>query len=81
LNHFTVPLGISAPIELATPPHTSTPRKFDQHFHEAIPYAYLFKEEPKYEHSAARTVHGLRENRSCVWSRQPLKIEQLHCCG
>jgi hypothetical protein len=36
LNHFTVPLGISAPIELASQPHTSTPKGFDHRSPEAI---------------------------------------------
>jgi hypothetical protein len=38
----------------------------------------LFKELPIYEQSAARTVREQQEKRTCVWSRQPLKIEHLH---
>ena len=37
----------------------------------------LFKERLIYEQSAARTVREQQEKRSCDWSRQPLKIEQL----
>ena len=40
----------------------------------------LFKERLIYEQSAARTVREQQEKRSCGWSRQPLKIEQL-CCN
>ena len=42
---------------------------------------HLFKEQLIYEQSATRTVREQQENRTCVWSRQPLKIEQLHCDG
>ena len=34
-----------------------------------------------YEQSAARTVGEQQENRTCGWSRQPLKTEQLHRDG
>jgi hypothetical protein len=34
-----------------------------------------------YEQSAARTVREQQEKRTCAWSRQPLKIEQLHSGG
>jgi len=37
-----------------------------------------FKEHLIYEQSAARDMHESRQNRTCIWSRQPLKIEQLH---
>ena len=37
----------------------------------------LFVEQLIYEQSAARTVREQQEKRSCGWSRQPLKIEQL----
>ena len=37
----------------------------------------LFVEQLFYEQSAARTVREQQEKRSCGWSRQPLKIEQL----
>jgi hypothetical protein len=37
----------------------------------------LFKERLIYEQSAARTVREQQEKRTCLWSRQPLKIEQL----
>ena len=33
--------------------------------------------QPIYEQSAARTVREQQEKRSCGWSHQPLKIEQL----
>jgi hypothetical protein len=39
----------------------------------------LFKEHLIYEQSVPRAVHGLQQNRTRGWSRQPLKIEQLHC--
>src|ERR1700730_4560929 len=39
----------------------------------------LFVFHPIYEQSAARTVREQQEKRSCVGSRQPLKIEQLGC--
>jgi hypothetical protein len=39
----------------------------------------LFKEGLIYEQLAARTVREQQEKRPCGWSRQPLKIEQLHC--
>jgi hypothetical protein len=38
----------------------------------------LFKERLIYEQLAARTLREQQENRTCGWSRQPLKIEQLH---
>ena len=41
----------------------------------------LFKERLIYKQSAARTVREQQEKRSCGWSRQPLKIEQLHSDG
>ena len=41
----------------------------------------VFKEQPIYEQSAPRTVREQQEKRSCGWSRQPLKIEQLHSDG
>src|SRR4029077_17173961 len=34
----------------------------------------LFKEQLIYEQLASQSVHGLRENLTCVWSRQPLKL-------
>jgi hypothetical protein len=37
----------------------------------------LFTEQPIYDQSPARGVRGLRENRTCGWSRQSLKMEQL----
>ena len=40
----------------------------------------LFKQWLIYEQSAARAMHGLRQNRPSVWLRQPLKIEQLRRC-
>jgi hypothetical protein len=44
-----------------------------------MPRPLLFKEQLIYEQLASQSVHGLRENLTCVRSRQPLKIEQLHC--
>jgi hypothetical protein len=44
-----------------------------------MPRPLLFKEQLIYEQLASQSVHGLRENLTCVWSRQPLKIEQLNC--
>jgi hypothetical protein len=41
----------------------------------------LFIERLIYEQSVARTVREQQEKRSCVGSRQPLEIEQLHCGG
>ena len=41
----------------------------------------LFKERLIYEQSVARTVREQQEKRPCVWSRQLLKIEQLHSDG
>jgi hypothetical protein len=41
-----------------------------------MPRPLLFKEQLIYEQLASQSVHGLRENLTCVWSRQPLKIEQ-----
>ena len=38
----------------------------------------LFKEHLIYEQSTARGLRKLQENRTRGWSRQPLKIEQLH---
>jgi hypothetical protein len=43
-----------------------------------MPRPLLFKEQLIYEQLASQSVHGLRENLTCVWSRQPPKIEQLH---
>ena len=40
---------------------------------------FLFKEQLIYEQSTARGVHEMGQNRASIWSRQPLKIEQLHC--
>jgi hypothetical protein len=37
----------------------------------------LFKEQPIYEQSAARTAREQQEKQVCVWRRQPLNIEQL----
>ena len=34
-----------------------------------------------YEQSAAPAVRGLQQNRTCIWWRQPLKIEQLRHVG
>ena len=41
----------------------------------------LFKEGLIYEQSANRGQRGLQEKRTRAPSRQPLKIEQLHCDG
>ena len=41
----------------------------------------LFEEQLIYEQSVARTVREQQEKRTCVWSRQPLKIEQLRRRG
>ena len=43
-----------------------------------MPRPLLFKEQLIYEQSAARTVREQQEKQSSGWSRQPLKIEQLH---
>jgi hypothetical protein len=43
-----------------------------------MPRPLLFKEQLIYEQSAARTVREQQEKRPCGWSRQPLKLEQLH---
>ena len=48
--------------------------KLDMHF-----VGLVFKEQPIYEQSVARTVREQQEKPTCVWPRQPLKIEQLHC--
>jgi hypothetical protein len=37
----------------------------------------LFKEQLIYEQSATRTPPEQQQKRSCRWSRQPLKIDQL----
>ena len=42
-----------------------------------MPRPLLFKEQLIYEQLASQSVHGLRENLTGVWSRQPLTIEQL----
>jgi hypothetical protein len=56
-------------------------RPFDRHASTVSAKAsrQLFKEQPIYQQSEARTVREQREKRSCGWSRQLLKIEQLHC--